>query len=93
MRREILAIHLAMRKHKPDGIDLDAIVSVTDGFSGAELEQTIVGALYTAFARNVPLSTEVLLEEVRETRPLSRTMPERIDALRSWAKDRTVAAD
>jgi len=68
-------------------------VNATDGFSGSELEQAIVAALYTAFARQTSLSTAILLEEIAETRPLSRTMPERISGLREWAKDRTVSAD
>jgi len=93
VRREILRIHLAKRKHGGDGLDLDALVNATDGFSGSELEQAIVAALYTAFARQTSLSTAILLEEIAETRPLSRTMPERISGLREWAKDRTVSAD
>ena len=93
VRRAILAIHLTRRKQQPSAMNLDALVNATDGFSGAELEQAIVAGLYTAFARNVPLSTEILLEEIAETRPLSRTMPERIEGLRAWARDRTVSAD
>jgi SpoVK/Ycf46/Vps4 family AAA+-type ATPase len=93
VRREILSIHLAKRKHQGNGLDLDAVVRATEGFSGAELEQAIVAALYTAFARGSLLTTEILMEEIAETRPLARTMPERIAGLRAWAKDRTVAAD
>jgi len=93
VRREILSIHLAKRKQQGNGLDLDAVVRATEGFSGAELEQAIVAALYTAFARGSLLTTEILMEEVAETRPLARTMPERIAGLREWAKDRTVAAD
>jgi len=92
-RREILAIHRTKRRQQPSAVDLDALVEATDGFSGAELEQAIVAALYTAFARGGALSTEILLEEIAATRPLSRTMPERIVGLRDWARDRTVAAD
>jgi len=93
IRREILGIHLAKRKHAADGLDLAALVDATEGFSGAELEQAIVAGLYTAFARGSALTTAILLEEIAETRPLSRTMPERISELREWAKDRTVPAD
>jgi hypothetical protein len=42
------------------------------------LEQAIMAALHTAFARQSSLSTSTLLEEIAETRPLSRTIPERI---------------
>jgi hypothetical protein len=70
-----------------------ALVAATDGFSGAEIEQVIVSALYTAFARDVQLDDTLLLHEAAVTRPLSHTMAERITALRSWASDRTVSAN
>ncbi len=37
-------------------------------------------------------SDDILLSEIASTRPLSRTMSERITALRAWARERTVAA-
>ncbi len=62
------------------------------GFSGAEIEQVIVSALYTAFSENASLTTEIVLEEVRKTCPLSKTCFEHIQALRKWAEGRTVSA-
>jgi hypothetical protein len=64
----------------------------TKGFSGAEIEQAVVSALYTAFSRQEDLTTAALLEEIELTKPLSVTMAERIDSLRDWAKDRAVFA-
>jgi SpoVK/Ycf46/Vps4 family AAA+-type ATPase len=92
-RCEIFSIHLRKRKQDPACFDLGALAGATDGFSGAEIEETIVSGLYTAFAGNGELTTETLLGEIRKTRPLSRTMAERLDTLRHWARDRTVAAD
>ena len=92
-RRAIFEIHLAKRKQRPDRFGLDALVEAAEGFSGAEIEQAIVSGLYTAFACNAPLSSDVLLAELAATRPLSRTMAERLDGLRDWARDRTVSAD
>ena len=92
VRQAILSIHLTRRNQKPDSLDLAALAAATDGFSGAELEQTIVGALYSAFAKGSPLTTAMVLEEIRATRPLATTMTERINGLRDWAKDRTVPA-
>ena len=63
-----------------------------EGFSGSEIEQAIVSALYTAFAGRRSLSGELLIKEIGRTRPLSVTMAERIQALREWAKDRAVFA-
>jgi hypothetical protein len=69
------------------------LAAAAEGFSGAEMEQAIVSGLYTAFSQGTPLSTEILLAEIASTRPLSRTMQERLDDLRRWAAARTVSAD
>jgi SpoVK/Ycf46/Vps4 family AAA+-type ATPase len=92
-RADILAIHLRRRKQDPAAIDIPAVVAATDGFSGAEIEQVIVSALYTAFAGTAQVTTALLLHEAAATRPLSVTMAEKVAALRSWAKDRTVSAN
>jgi hypothetical protein len=92
-REDILRIHLNHRNHDPDGFDLPILAKETPGFSGAELEQVIVAALYTSFSDNTDLTTETLIEEAKNTRPLSTTRAEHIQALRNWAKDRTVSAN
>lgn len=92
-RRRILEIHLAKRGQQPGAFDLQALSALTDGFSGAELEQVVVSALYSAFAEGSALTSAQLLTEARGTRPLSAMMAERIDALRNWARDRTVPAN
>ncbi len=91
-RRQIFAIHLTRRHRDPKSFDLDALAAAAEGFSGAEVEQAVVAALYTAFARRAELTTEDILEEIKATRPLSVTRAEEIDALREWAKGRTVPA-
>ena len=92
-RRALFEIHLRRRNQAPERFDLPALARATEGFSGAEVEQVIVSGLYSAFSAGTPLSTAMLLEEAARTRPLSRTMGERIHALRMWARDRTVSAD
>lgn len=92
-RAEIFAIHLARRELKAEGFDLDALAGAAEGFSGAEIEQAVVSALYEAHARKQPLDQALLLAEVGRTRPLSVVMAERVDALREWAADRTVPAN
>ena len=72
---------------------MNKLAAATEGFSGAEIEQAIVAGLYTAFDRKQQLSTEVLLEEVHGTQPLSVTRAEEITAIREWAKNRAVGAD
>ena len=92
-RAEIFRIHLAKRKQDVSRFDCGALAAATDGFSGAEIEESIVSALYAVFADARPLSTEALLTEVAATRPLSRIMAERLVRLRQWASERTVAAE
>jgi SpoVK/Ycf46/Vps4 family AAA+-type ATPase len=92
-RRAILAIHLRKRNQDPAKFDLDALVHATDGFSGAEIEQAIVSALYTAFSGPAVLTTDLVTKEIEATRPLSTTMAERVQSLRSWAQGRTVIAN
>jgi SpoVK/Ycf46/Vps4 family AAA+-type ATPase len=88
-RREILGIHVAKRRRDPAAFDLDALAAGTEGFSGAELEQAIVSALYDAFAEKVELSQAHVARAVEESLPLSTTMREEIDRVREWARTRT----
>jgi SpoVK/Ycf46/Vps4 family AAA+-type ATPase len=91
-RAEILNIHLRKRKREPGKFDVVSLAEKTEGFSGAELEQVIVSALYTAFAASSDVTTEMLISEAKQTVPLSRTMSEKVEALREWARERAVKA-
>ncbi len=92
-RHAILAIHLRKRGQTIENFDIPRLVAATDGFSGAEIEQAIVSALYTAFNDGGTLTTELVLAEVASTRPLSKVMAEKVAALRAWATGRTVSAN
>lgn len=92
-RQELFRIHLKRRGRESAQFDLSALAEASDGFSGAEIEQAIASGMYTAFSQSQQLSTGVLLEELRATRPLSLTRREDITALRDWARDRAVPAN
>lgn len=92
-RSEILGVHLAKRRQTPEAFDLDDIASEMHGFSGAEIEQAVVSALYAAHAQRRKLTGEHILAEARLTRPLSTVMREHVDGLREWAASRTVSAN
>jgi len=92
-RKVILAIHLNRHKQDPAKFDLQKIAAATEGFSGAEIEQAVTSALYSAFDQKAALSTEMVLKEIQSTYPLSVTMKEKIDELREWARQRTVPAN
>ncbi len=91
-RRELFVLYLGKRGQTVEKFDVEALAAASDGFSGAEIEQAVVSALYGAFSSHGELSTDALLDELSRTRPLSRTMGEQLDALRAWARDRTVPA-
>jgi AAA+ superfamily predicted ATPase len=93
VRGQILEIHMRDRGLDPAQMDLPRLAHHTDGFSGAEIEQGIVAALYAAHAQRREPEARHLLAEFHKTKPLSVIMAERIAALRSWAAERTVPAD
>ena len=92
-RTEIFRLHLVRRGLRVDDYDVAALTDATDGFSGAEIEQVVVAALYAAAADKAVPAHRHLLAEIRNTRPLSVLMAERVAALREWARGRTVPAD
>jgi SpoVK/Ycf46/Vps4 family AAA+-type ATPase len=92
-RAEIFRLHLQRRKLQERNYDLAALAAASEGYSGAEIEQAIVAALYAAMSGKSPPSQQQVLDEIGNTRPLSVLMAERVDALREWARGRTVPAD
>ena len=87
-REAIFRIHLAKRKRDPQSFDLKSLAACSKEYSGAEIEESIISALYDAFSAGQELTTEHILYAVRETVPLSKTMDEQINRLRSWADGR-----
>ncbi len=91
-RAAIFALHLKKRGRDAAAFDLPLLSATSEGFSGAEIEQSIVAALYTAFGQKQQLSTEILAAEIRSTQPLSVTRAEDLQAIRNWARNRAVPA-
>ncbi len=91
-RKAIFEIHLRRRGHPPAEFDLEGLASAAEGFSGSEIEQVVISALYTAFSSGEEFGTGIIREEIARTRPLSETMAEKVAALREWARERTVSA-
>lgn len=91
-RKNIFEIHLRKRGLEPDSFALDALVNHSQGFSGAEIEQAVVSALYTAAAQGRELATGHLINEINGTNPLAVTMAESVAQLRNWAAQRAVTA-
>lgn len=92
VRREIFRIHLQQRDLNPQEFNLDELATVSDGFTGAEIEQAIVSARYLCASQERIISTADVLEAIHRTYPISVLRGDAIDALRAWARDRTVPA-
>ncbi len=91
-RKQILSIQLAKRKRNPAEFDLDGVATAAKGYSGAEIDAAVQGALYAAYSDKKPLATQNLLDALSSTVPLSTTRAEEINALREWARTRAVPA-
>ena len=90
-RENILSIHLNKRDFNSANFDLKILVQESEGFSGAEIEQVIVSALYAVETKK--LKTTDILKAIKATKPLSVVMDKKIAALRAWAQSRTVSAN
>lgn len=91
-RREIFKIHLSRRGVDPSTLSLDLIAERTDGWTGAEIEQAVIAALISARLAKETLTDKYMLPSLRQIVPLSKTMKEQVNELRSWAFDRAVHA-
>lgn len=93
-RRDILAMY--MRKYLKlefVGPFADAIVELTDGFTGADLESTVRDLAYRSIANSsFVLNEENIVTAFNNVVPLSQTSPEKIEAIREWGKERAVPA-
>jgi len=91
-RTAIFEGQLTSRGHDPVRFDLAKLVELTGGFSGAEIEALVVGALYRAFGADAEPTTEEFIAEVNSTVPLSVSRAEDVAALRRWADGRAIRA-
>ncbi|HOY66412.1 MAG TPA: AAA family ATPase [Candidatus Ozemobacteraceae bacterium] len=91
-RRAIFTIHLAKRRRDPAKFDLAELSAVSEGFSGAEIEQAVISAMFDAFHAGRDLETSDLRKSLTETVPLAVTMREQIAGLRDWAATRAKRA-
>ncbi len=83
-RRAILDLQL--RRRRPQhSLPLDVLVDRTEGFSGAELEQTVIEAMHLAFGERREFGEADLIAAASQVVPLSRTAREQLERLKQWA--------
>ena len=92
VRVEIFRIHMEKRGIDPTDFDLAELADASEGFTGAEIEQAIVSAVFAAVSAGTSVDEEELVRAISSTRPLSVTMAEKIRDLQLWAKGRAVNA-
>ncbi|HXB22015.1 MAG TPA: AAA family ATPase [Candidatus Solibacter sp.] len=91
-RKAVLNLQLARHKLDPARFDLDQLVAAAKSYSGAEIDAAVQTAMYAAFSSKKPVTTEMVMEALKSTIPLSATRAEEIQALRAWARQRAVPA-
>ena len=91
-RIEIFKIHLTRRGVDCAAFNLDQLREFTVGWTGAEIEQCVVSALTQSRLSNRALTGQDLVQVAVKIVPLSRTMKEQINHIRSWAFERAVPA-
>jgi SpoVK/Ycf46/Vps4 family AAA+-type ATPase len=90
-RENIFSIHLKKKGQNPKEFPLETFSKQTEGFNGAEIEECIKEAMFTAYVsnpENPKLEAKHIMDAINLTVPLSTTMREQISALRGWAATR-----
>lgn len=86
-RKEIFNIHIRKLDRDVTTFDTDSLAQAAEGFSGADIREAIVSALYDVFfdgSGQAPLETEHVLKAIKETVPLSKMMAQQITEIRNW---------
>jgi SpoVK/Ycf46/Vps4 family AAA+-type ATPase len=91
-RVEIFSIHLKKRGIDQGGLQVQRLRKITQGWTGAEIEQCVVSALTAVRLEDRDLTFEDLHRAALNLIPLSKTMREQVDHIRSWAYDRALRA-
>src|SRR5262249_30304919 len=86
-RRDIITVHLHKRRRDPSLFDIRRLAMESDGYTGAELEQAVIDALYAGFDQERDIRTEDVITAIARTVPLSKSQREVIERLRSWLRD------
>lgn len=87
-REEIANVVAGKFGRKAEEFDATAIAGVTANFTGAEIEGAWVDAMHEAFAEEREVTTADILVACNNVQPITKTMGERIQALRNWCQGR-----
>lgn len=86
-RLEVLKIHLRNRKKDPEKITgLETAALHSKGYTPSEIESAVNEALIQSFSRNIPITGELILQQLRNSKPLSESHAKSFAAMQSWAE-------
>ncbi len=93
-RREIFSVHLKKRGCISSEFDITRLALESEGYVGAEIEQTIIDAMYIAFNDNMrPVTTADIMQCLKTQVPISVSQRETVATLREWlAQGRAISA-
>jgi SpoVK/Ycf46/Vps4 family AAA+-type ATPase len=91
-RAAIWNIQIKKHARDPEKFDMSKLVETSEGFTGAEIEQAFIDALYLGFSNGEEPTDKIVLEAIQNTVPLGKLMGEQISSLRKWAKGRARCA-
>jgi SpoVK/Ycf46/Vps4 family AAA+-type ATPase len=85
-REQIVRIHLAKRGQDLDNGDIKAIVRITEGLVGAEIEALIEDALVLSLGNNKPGVTYEFVEQAKSTlKEMAKTRADEFKTMQEWA--------
>jgi len=84
-RLQIFQIHLQkIRPFTWFNYDIKYFSKITENFSGAEIEQIIIEAMYNGFNQNREFTSQDIIESSKSLIPLAFTYQEQINQLQEW---------
>jgi SpoVK/Ycf46/Vps4 family AAA+-type ATPase len=85
-RKHIFQIHIQEFRPKTWQLfDYDKLAKLSASFSGAEIRQSIIDAMYYAFYQNREFTTDDICESLKEIIPLAQLEDKQTLKLQSWA--------
>ena len=77
-RKKIIEIHLTKAKQDASQFDIEELAKECRDYAGADIENAIFEAVKKAFIQQGKLTQELLLEAIRNTTPLRKTLKDKV---------------
>jgi len=92
-RKAIFEVHLRKaRSNRLEEFDLALLSRLSNEFSGAEIEQTVIEAMRFGFSEKREFQTEDLIVAIQKLVPLAQTKSEELALLKEWSESGNIAS-